>query len=95
MTPILIVLSIVLAIVVNRELRGIHIFRALYFVPAVSGSIAIGLSWRWLFERNGLHQQHADSLGLSKSPVQWLAEPALVLPIAMLLTIWAASATTW
>ena len=45
-TPILIVLSIALAIVVNRQLRGIHIYRALYFVPAVSGSIAIGLSWR-------------------------------------------------
>ena len=36
-TPILIVLSIGLAIVVNRKLRGIHIYRALYFVPAVSG----------------------------------------------------------
>ena len=45
-TPILIVLSIMLAIVVNRRLRGIHLYRALYFVPAVSGSIAIGLSWR-------------------------------------------------
>ena len=53
-TPILIGLSIALAIgVVNRRLRGIHIYRALYFVPAVSGSIAIGLSWRWLFERSG------------------------------------------
>jgi putative chitobiose transport system permease protein len=53
-TPILIVLSIILAIVVNRKLRGIHIYRALYFVPAVSGSIAIGLSWRWLFDRSGV-----------------------------------------
>ncbi|HET7830936.1 MAG TPA: sugar ABC transporter permease, partial [Candidatus Limnocylindrales bacterium] len=41
-TPILIVLSICLAIVVNRAMRGINIFRALYFVPAVCGSIAIG-----------------------------------------------------
>src|SRR3954463_3179726 len=32
-TPILIVLSIGLAIIVNRATRGIHIFRALYFVP--------------------------------------------------------------
>src|SRR6188472_3371111 len=52
--PILIVLSIALAIIVNRRLKGIHIFRALYFVPAISGSIAIGLAWRWIFERNGL-----------------------------------------
>ena len=88
-TPILIFLSIVLAIVVNRRLRGIHIFRALYFVPAVSGSIAIGLAWRWLFERNGFINSTLISWGVIHTPVQWLTTPSLVLPIAMLLTIWA------
>ena len=88
-TPILIVLSIGLAIVVNRKLRGIHIYRALYFVPAVSGSIAIGLSWRWLFDRSGFINSVLQSWGLIEEPIQWLATPALVLPMAMLLTIWA------
>jgi putative chitobiose transport system permease protein len=88
-TPILIFLSIVLAIIVNRRMRGIHIFRALYFVPAVSGSIAIGLAWRWLFDRNGLINSLLQSTGVISQPVQWLATPSLVLPIAMLLTIWA------
>jgi putative chitobiose transport system permease protein len=88
-TPILIALSIGLAIVVNRKLRGIHIYRALYFVPAVSGSIAIGLAWRWLFDRSGFINSILLSWGVIDEPVQWLATPALVLPIAMLLTIWA------
>jgi putative chitobiose transport system permease protein len=88
-TPILIVLSIALAIIVNRQLRGIDIYRALYFVPAVSGSIAIGLSWRWLFERTGFVNSVLLSFGWISEPVQWLATPALVLPLAMLLTIWA------
>jgi putative chitobiose transport system permease protein len=88
-TPILIVLSIALAIIVNRRLKGIHIFRALYFVPAISGSIAIGLAWRWIFERNGLLNSVLVSMGVIDTPVQWLSTPSLVLPIAMLLTIWA------
>ena len=88
-TPILICLSILLAIVVNRRLRGIHIYRALYFVPAVSGSIAIGLSWRWLFDRSGFINSVLQSWGVIQEPIQWLATPSLVLPIAMLLTIWA------
>ncbi len=88
-TPILIVLSIGLAIIVNRQLRGIHIFRALYYVPAVSGSIAIGISWRWLFDTNGLINSMLLSVGVISEPIQWLSEPAAVLPIAMLLTIWA------
>ena len=88
-TPILIVLSICLAIIVNRKLRGMHIYRALYFVPAISGSIAIGLSWRWLFDRSGFINSILQSWGVIDEPVQWLATPALVLPIAMTLTIWA------
>jgi len=88
-TPILIALSIGLAIVVNRKLRGIHIYRALYFVPAVSGSIAIGLSWRWMFERTGFINGTLQSLGIIHEPIQWLTTPSLVLPIAILLTIWA------
>jgi putative chitobiose transport system permease protein len=88
-TPILIVLSIGLAIIVNRRLRGIHVFRALYYIPAVSGSIAIGISWRWLFDTNGLINSFLISLGILDAPIQWLSEPSAILPIAMLLTIWA------
>jgi len=88
-TPIVIGLSVLLAIVVNRQLRGIQIFRALYFVPAVSGSIAIGISWRWLFERNGMLNSALISLGILKEPIQWLTNPDFVLPIAIALTVWA------
>ena len=88
-TPTIIALSVALAILVNRQLKGIHIFRALYFVPAVSGSIAIGIAWRWLFDRNGFINSILITIGAIKVPIQWLSEPGLVLPIAMLLTIWA------
>jgi putative chitobiose transport system permease protein len=88
-TPTIIAMSIVLAIIVNRKLRGIHIFRALYFVPAVSGSIAIGIAWRFLFDRNGIVNSILLTLGVIHEPIQWLSDPGLVLPIAMLLTIWA------
>ena len=43
-TPTVMALSIVLAIIVNRKLPGINIFRALYYIPAISGSIAIGIT---------------------------------------------------
>jgi putative chitobiose transport system permease protein len=88
-TPILIFLSMGLAIIVNRRLRGVSIYRALYFVPAVAGSIAIGLTWRFLFERSGFVNSVLESLGIIQEPIQWLATPALTLPLAMMLTIWA------
>jgi putative chitobiose transport system permease protein len=88
-TPVLIVLSIALAIAVNRRLRGIHLYRAIYYIPAVAGSIAIGISWRWLFDRNGFLNSVLVWLGVIDQPIQWLAEPDLILPIAILLTVWA------
>jgi putative chitobiose transport system permease protein len=88
-TPTLIFLSILLAIIVNRNLRGIHVFRALYYLPAVSGSIAVGITWRWMFDtQGGFLNGILMWLGLITHPVQWLSEPAFTLPIAMLLTIW-------
>jgi putative chitobiose transport system permease protein len=88
-TPTLIVLCIILAIVVNRKLPGINAFRAMYYIPVISGSIAVGIAWRLMLDTNGLLNSLLMALGILKAPIQWLAEPAYTLPIAMLLTIWA------
>lgn len=87
-TPILIVLCMILAIIVNRKLPGINAFRAIYYLPVVSGSVAVGIAWRLMLDTNGLLNSLLLSVGIIQSPIQWLAEPALTLPIAMLLTIW-------
>jgi putative chitobiose transport system permease protein len=87
-TPILICLSILLAITVNRKLPGIQAFRALFFIPVVSGSIAVGIAWRLMWDTNGIINGILLSLGSIQEPIQWLAEPAYTLPIAMALTTW-------
>jgi putative chitobiose transport system permease protein len=87
-TPTLIVLCIILAIAVNRKLRGINAFRAMYYIPVISGSVAVGIAWRLMLDTNGLLNSLLISLGILQEPIQWLAEPAYTLPIAMLLTIW-------
>lgn len=87
-TPILIFLSIILAIIVNRQLPGIQLFRSLFFIPVVSGSIAVGIAWRLMWDTNGIINGILLSLGVLQEPMQWLAEPAYTLPIAMALTVW-------
>jgi putative chitobiose transport system permease protein len=87
-TPTLIFLCIILAIIVNRKLPGINAFRALYYIPVISGSIAVGISWRLMLDTNGLLNSLLITFNLIKDPIQWLAEPAYTLPIAMLLTTW-------
>jgi putative chitobiose transport system permease protein len=87
-TPILIVLSIILAIIVNRDLPGIQFFRALYYLPVVSGTIAVGLAWSLVLNTNGLLNGLLLSVGLVQNPIQWLAKPDYTLGFCMLLTVW-------
>jgi putative chitobiose transport system permease protein len=87
-TPTLIFLSILLAIVVNRKLPGINAFRTLFFIPVISGSIAVGIAWRLMWDTNGIINGILISLNILQEPIQWLAEPSYTLPLAMLLTTW-------
>jgi putative chitobiose transport system permease protein len=87
-TPTLIILCMILAIVVNRKLPGINLFRALYYIPVICGTIAVGIAWRMMLDTNGALNGLLLSMGILKEPIQWLAEPSYTLTIVMMLTIW-------
>lgn len=88
-TPILIVLSIGLAIVVNRKLMGIPIFRTVYYIPAVTSVVAVGMIFEFVFaEPSGLINGLLLSLGLIERPINFLTHPDSTLISIMLVTIW-------
>lgn len=88
-TPILIVLSIALAIVVNRELRGITIFRTIYYIPAVTSVVAVGMIFEFIFaEPAGLINGALLSAGLIERPINFLTSPDYTLISIMAVTIW-------
>lgn len=88
-TPTLIVLSIALAIVANRRLPGISLFRVLYYVPVITGSVTVGIVWLFLFDgRGGLVNGALLALGLIDQPIFFLTEPRYTLLIAMMMTVW-------
>jgi len=88
-TPVLIVLSIALAIIVNRPLRGVNVFRALYYIPVVISAVAIGMIFNFVFaEPAGLINGLLRQLGLIDTPIHFLTDPDYVLPSIMAVTIW-------
>jgi putative chitobiose transport system permease protein len=88
-TPTLIVLSVSLAIIVNRKLPGISFFRVLYYIPVITGSVTVGIVWLFLFDpRGGLINGALLALGLVDQPIFFLNEPRYTLGIAMLMTVW-------
>ena len=43
------IIALVLAVLLNQKLRGMSVYRTLYFIPVVTMPVAIGLVWRWLY----------------------------------------------
>lgn len=85
--PILIILPLGLAILVNRTLSGISWFRAAYYTPVVISMVVAGIAWRWLYAENGLLNQILSWIGF-KEGIPWLTSPDWAIFSVMAVTVW-------
>lgn len=86
--PGTIVLSLAVALLLNRKLRGVSVFRTIYFLPSVTSAVAVGLVWSWIYARdNGLLNNVLQTVGLE--PVNWLSTRNALSSIAIV-NIWGA-----
>jgi len=85
--PLGIVTSLVLALAMNRPLKGIAIFRMIYFIPYVSSMIAVSMVWKWLYnDQFGLINAFLSFLGME--PQNWLTNAKLVIPSLVMMDVW-------
>ncbi len=84
--PILVLLPLGLAILVNRSLRGINWFRAAFYSPVVISMVVAGIAWQWLYSSNGLLNQILRAVGLGAIP--WLTSPQWAIFSVMAVTVW-------
>lgn len=85
--PVLVVLPLGLAILVNRKLRGISGFRAAYYTPVIVSMVVAGLAWKYLYAENGLFNQVLERLGFAEG-IPWLTSPQWALASVMGVTVW-------
>lgn len=65
--PLLVVIPLILAVLLNTKLPGRNIFRAIYFAPWVLSSAVVALLWWWIFQsQGGLINYYAVMIGLPK-----------------------------
>ncbi len=85
--PIGIVLSLTLAIFLNRQIRFRYIFRSALFLPVVTSMVAVGLLWRYMFAGEyGVVNYVLTLLGFP--PQNWLVDPMLAMPAVIIASIW-------
>jgi multiple sugar transport system permease protein len=90
--PSILILSLALALALDRGMRGLTVYRALFYLPSLlGGSVAIAVLWRQVFGVNGMLNQILLLVHI-QGP-SWLGQPSTALYTLVALNIWQFGAT--
>lgn len=85
--PLTVVGGLIIAMLLNTEIRGLPVFRTIYYLPAVLPAIAVALLWRWVFSSEfGLINFFLSLVGID-GPA-WLSDKMWVLPSFVIMRLW-------
>ncbi|WP_106058378.1 carbohydrate ABC transporter permease [Clostridium vincentii] len=85
--PIGIILSLLVAVLLNANIRGKTIYRTIYFLPMVSAPAAIAMVWRILYNGDyGFFNAILSKIGLNA--VNWLTDPKIAIFCIIVVGIW-------
>ena len=79
-----------LALLVNREIKGDHIYRTIFFIPPILSGIVVGLIWKWIYDGNyGILNHFLVILGWKNfASYAWLAEIKTSLTAVAIVHMW-------
>jgi multiple sugar transport system permease protein len=82
--------ALITATLLNQNVRGLGLWRTLFYLPAVLPAAATALLWRWMLASDGLINYFFNPLyilvGMDKP--RWLTDPDMVLPAYILMGLW-------
>jgi multiple sugar transport system permease protein len=88
--PLGLIGALVTATLLNQNVRGLGLWRTLFYLPAVLPAAATALLWRWMLASNGLinstFEPLYDLFGVEKPA--WLTNPDMVLPAYIMMGLW-------
>jgi multiple sugar transport system permease protein len=85
--PLSLVFALLVAMLLNREIRGIGIYRAIYYLPSLlGGSVAIAILWRQVFGKEGVVNQVLALFGIVGP--SWISTPQFALNTLIVLHVW-------
>lgn len=84
-----IVLSLALALLLNKSIRGRTIYRTALFLPVVMSFVVVGILWTWIYNDSfGLVNNLLRAIGLGSLAQDWLGDTSIALWSLILVDIW-------
>jgi multiple sugar transport system permease protein len=91
--PLHLVIGLALAMLLNRPIRGVRIYRTILYLPAVLSGVAAALLWRWLLSADfGLVNLLLASVGITGP--SWLGDERWALASLITMSLWSVGAST-
>lgn len=85
--PLKLAAALAAALLLAKQMRGIRLFRTLYYLPSIlGGSVAAAVLWKALFRDHGVVNALLAAMHLPE--IHWLSEPHAALWIVILLRVW-------
>ncbi|MCI2238141.1 sugar ABC transporter permease [Paenibacillus sp. TRM 82003] len=85
--PLQLALALALAVLLDRGLRGLPLYRSIYYLPSLLGaSVAIAVLWRQIFGTQGLVNQILALVGIDGRG--WISDPSTALGTIIILNVW-------
>ena len=83
----MVVIALITAICLNRDIRGRGFFRGVFFFPVMLSPVVVALTWQWLLQRNGAINAILQALSLPT--VNWMVFPHTAFFWSVFVTVWA------
>ena len=81
--PFSIAISLVLAVLLNRKMKGRSVYRTIFFLPMVAAPAAVAMVWRWLFNADFGLINHVFGVH-----VNWVSDPNIAIFSIAVIGIW-------
>lgn len=87
--PVTCVFSLWVASVISRmPMAGTSAFRCIFYLPVVTGSVAVTMVWKWMFNNYyGIFNYLGQNMGLLDKPINWLGDPKYALGCIILILL--------
>ena len=86
--PVIQILSILLALLVNRKLPGMGTFRTLYYIPVVTSMVAVSIMWGFIFDPSGIINTFLIDNKIISQPLGFLNSKTTSMLCLMFITLW-------
>lgn len=87
--PLTIVLGLLVALLLNTQIRARGLFRTFFYLPVITPLVIASIIWKWVYNGDyGLANYYLMKLNIIDEPLLWLADRNLAMPAVIITSVW-------